>query len=160
MFERLRTAGNSWFTDLLVETYEGRARRGPSHLQLLIRHFHNTGYQAYISGDADGSVTNIFDALIVQKFVAVEHTYVFGYDLESGVPRRLLYLALRKLDLLNGVAEEDFYNRLKGIDESVIPTLQVEFGVTIEPLKLKPGADAMGVVMTSNEWIWWQDSNL
>ena len=156
LFERLRTSGVSCFSDLLVETYEGRARRGPSHLQLLIKHFHDTGYQVYISGDADGRATNIFDALIGQGLVTPDHTHVFNYDLETGVPPRLLYLGLRELDLLSNVTEESFCNRLKGIDGSVIPTLQSDFGIIFEPLKLKV-ADAMGVVMTSDEWIWWKD---
>ena len=156
LFERLRTSGNSWFTDLLVETYEGRAKRGPSHLQLLIKHFHDTGYQVYISGDADGRATNIFDALIGQDLVARDHTHVFSYELETGVPPRLLFLGLRKLDLLGDVTEESFCNRLKGINGSVIPTLHSDFGIKLERLKLKV-ADAMGVVMTSDEWIWWKD---
>ncbi len=156
LFERLRTSGISWFTDLLVETYEGRARRGPSHLQLLIKHFHDTGYQVYISGDADGRATNIFDALIGQNLVAPAHTHVFSYDLETGVPPRLLYLGLRELDLLSDVMEESFCNQLKESDGSVIQTLQTGFGITLEPLKLKV-AEAMGVVMTSDEWSWWKD---
>ena len=156
LFERLRTSGISWFTDLLVETYEGRARRGPSHLQLLIKHFHYTGYQVYISGDADGGATNIFDALIGQNLVAPDHPHVFSYDLETGVPPRLLYLGLRELDLLSDVMEESFCNQLKRSDGSVIQTLQTDFGIRLKQLK-REVADAMGVVMTSDEWSWWKD---
>ena len=156
LFERLRTSGVSWFSDLVVETYKGRGRRRPSHLQLLIEHYRNTGYQVFISGDADGRETGIFDSLVDQKLIARHHTHVFSHDLETGVPPRLLYLGLSRLEFLGGVTEESFCNRIAGINGSVIPILEDEFGICMKPLKLKL-AVAMGEVMTSNKWIWWKD---
>ena len=61
LLKRLGASRLSWFSDLLVETYEGKASRGPARLELLIKHFRETGYEVYISGDADGCAANIFD---------------------------------------------------------------------------------------------------
>ena len=150
LLERLRATRLSWFTDLLVETYEGRGNRGPSHLQLLIKHFKDSGYQVYISGDADGGAS-IFQALIRQDLIAEHCTHSFSYDLETGVPPRLLYLGLRELGLLNDVTEESFCNRLQRIDGSVILILKSDFGVDLQPHKLEV-ARAMGAVMASDKW--------
>lgn len=157
LFDRLRTSGISWFTRLRVETYEGRASRGPARLQLLINHFHETGYRVCISGDADGGALNVFDGLIGKGLVARERTHVFTHDFETGVPPSLLYLALRKLNLLEDVPETCFCLRLADRRTSVIPLLKSGFAIDIEPLKLKL-ADAIGMVMASIFWPGWKDS--
>ena len=55
----------------------------------------DTGY--IYQGDADGGPTNIFDALVSQQLVSPDHTQVFKYDFETGLPPKLLYQGLQRL---------------------------------------------------------------
>ena len=115
------------------------------------------GYTCFMQGDKDGKEKGSFEKLIKQKVVEEKNTFLFEFDFESAIPRKLLYIALRNLDLLPDIDSKVFLDKTDN-ESSVCSQIKAIFGVDLEPCKVVL-ADEIGWVFNNSEFHWYQDKN-
>lgn len=157
-FDQLRQTHISWFIDLIVKQYKGRGNRRTNRLEMLLQHYVATGYKIYISGDADGGSTNIFDALILKKLVSPDATFAFKYDFETSIPNGLLYKALQDMGELAGVDFGKFCCERSAYSGSVVQLLAAVYGINIDERKVEL-ADRIACQLSNRDYAWWHDSD-
>jgi len=156
LFEKLRESHASWYTDLIVEVYDGKDNKRPKRIEMLLQKYVENGYVIYIQGDADGKSQGIFQSLIDKGLVKEENTFVFDHDLETSVPSHVLFDALKQCGGLEGIDKEEYVKRLEGSGESVCKTLKNKLGIDVNPLKTRLATE-VGGVLNKPFWAWWQD---
>jgi hypothetical protein len=155
--DKLRESHNSWFTDLRTEVYGGNGNAHPRRIQMRLEKYVEDGYTCFMQGDKDGKEKGSFEKLIKQKVVEEKNTFLFEFDFESAIPRKLLYIALRNLDLLPDIDSKVFLDKTDN-ESSVCSQIKAIFAVDLEPYKVVL-ADEIGWVFNNSEFHWYQDKN-
>ena len=123
---------------------------------MLLAKYVEQGYVIYAQGDADGENTNIFRGLIKAGSISEGNIFVFKYDFESSIPLDLLYVALKVMEFLEDISEEEFETQLGNDDISVVKKLKEKFSIDIKPHKLEL-ANTVAQVLNHPRAIWWQN---
>jgi hypothetical protein len=155
--DKLRESHNSWFSDLRTEIYGGNGNAHPRRIQMRLDKYAIDGYTCYMQGDKDGKEKGSFERLIKQGTVLEENTFLFEFDFESSIPKKLLFIILKNLDLLDRVDKNDFLLKTNNLS-SISIQLNEKFDLNIEPYKIKI-ADELGWVINNADFNWYQDEN-
>ncbi|OGU37360.1 MAG: hypothetical protein A2068_11935 [Ignavibacteria bacterium GWB2_35_6b] len=134
---KLKESHLMWFLDLAILNYKGKSNKRPNRIEMLIDDYIAKGYEIYIQGDADGKPRNTFQVLIEKDKIKEKNSFVFKYDFESSVPPSLLYISLKKLNLLEKVEKEDFINAIeKNNDMKVEDILKTIYNFELSSIKV------------------------
>jgi hypothetical protein len=155
--DKLRESHNSWFTELRTEVYGGNGNAHPRRIQMRLDKYVEDGYTCYMQGDKDGKEKGSFDKLIKHKVVEEENTFLFDFDFESAIPRKLLLIALHNLELLLDIECEGFLEQTDN-ESSICIQIKAVFNVNLEPYKVLL-ADEIGWVINNSEFYWYQEEN-
>ncbi|WP_350634403.1 hypothetical protein [Pseudoalteromonas sp. GW168-MNA-CIBAN-0100] len=155
--DKLRESHNSWFTDLRTEVYGGNGNAHPRRIQMRLDKYVEDGYTCYMQGDKDGNEKGSFERLIKHNTVEEKNTFLFDFDFESAIPRKLLFLALQNLDLLLDVDIKAFLMQIDH-ESSICTQIKSVFDVNLEPYKV-PLADEIGWIFNNSEFHWYQDED-
>jgi hypothetical protein len=155
--DKLRESHNYWFTDLRTEVYGGNGNAHPRRIQMRLDKYVEDGYTCFMQGDKDGKEKGSFEKLIKHKVVEENNTFLFDFDFESAIPRKLLLMALHNLDLLLGIDSKAFLEKTNNKSSICIQIIAV-FDVNLEPYKVQL-ADEIGWVFNNSEFHWYQDKN-
>jgi hypothetical protein len=155
--DKLRESHNSWFTDLRTEVYGGNGNAHPRRIQMRLDKYVEDGYTCYMQGDKDGKEKGSFEKLIKHKVVEEKNTFLFDFDFESAIPRKLLLIALQNLDLLLDVDSKVFLEKTDN-KSSICIQIKVVFDVNLEPYKVQL-ADEIGWLFNSSEFHWYQEKS-
>lgn len=154
--DKLKESRLSWFSDLRVQVYAGKANKKPNRIEMLLEQCIADGYTVYIQGDGDGGSSDIFNALIKKRLVRPENTFVFCHDFESSFPSELFFSALRCLGKLEEVSSDSFVKALEGSNQSISTLIKNKFDLNINPLKIDI-AKAAAEILNCHEINWFQN---
>jgi len=156
--ETMATSSAVWWSELRLESYDGKGNRSPKRIEMLLRKYNKEGYVVGMQGDADGSKRDVFQRLSEKGLVTKTNTFAFRHDFETSVPLPVLLDALHHLGYLAGVAVEHFQANLQGSGGSVCAAIKAHYQLDIEPIKKKL---AVAIAHALNERVrwWWQDAD-
>jgi hypothetical protein len=155
-FDELRKSHASVFLHLHVEVYAGKGNRRKKRIQMLLERYLQQGYVIYAQGDADSEHADVFLNLIEARLMAEENTFVFEHDFESSVPLRLMFVALKKLGVLEGIDRDEFIARISTFEGSFSARALACFGIDFDPLKMDL---AISVADVLNHTFWWNNED-
>ncbi|MFS1422869.1 hypothetical protein [Shewanella sp. 10N.286.48.B5] len=155
--DKLRESHNSWFTDLRTEVYGGNGNAHPRRIQMRLEKYVEDGYTCFMQGDKDGKEKGSFEKLIKQKVVEEKNTFLFDYDFESAIPRKLLLIALHNLELLLDIDSDAFLEKTDS-ESSICIQIKNVFELDLEPYKVAL-ADEIGWVFNNSQFHWYQDKS-
>jgi len=155
--DKLRESHNSWFTDLRTEVYGGNGNAHPRRIQMRLEKYSEDGYVCFMQGDKDGKEKSSFEKLIKQGTVLEQNTFLFTFDFESSIPRKLLFKVLKNLELLGRIDESEFLGKTNN-ESSICSQLNAVFDLYVEPYKVQI-ADELGWILNNSAFYWYQDEN-
>ena len=146
----------AWFSNLIVECYEGSGNSNPKRITMLLEKYKKIGYSIYIQGDADGKSQQIFKRLVDLGTIKEENSFVFIHDFETSVPIHLFFKAMQVVGFPTPFCQEQLIQSTSNNNRTIIRILLEEFGVDISGRKIEL-AEAIGEILNDPEFIWWQD---
>lgn len=122
-----------------VKSYNGKGNKLPKNIKMLIDDYISNGYTVFFQGDEDGSGDGSgfckFKYFVNSGFTSPKEVFQFKFDLETAIPRIILYQILQENDYLIDKSFDEF-NKLP-TNLSINKLLKDIYGIDTDQNKLK-----------------------
>ncbi|MGS1125672.1 hypothetical protein ACVCL3_01610 [Rhodanobacter sp. UC4437_H4] len=156
--DKLRESHSTWFSDLMVECYDGSGNRRSKRIAMLLGKYIDLGYTIFIQGDADGKPEEIFKGLVDAGKLKRENTFIFAHDFETSIPLDIFIEIIDRIGVQINFDRDLLKKSLAEKPRSIIRVLQENFGVDLNAKKMGI-AVALGEFLNDHQWAWWQDDD-
>jgi hypothetical protein len=154
--DKLRESHSTWFSDLMVECYDGSGNRRSKRIAMLLDKYVELGYTIFIQGDADGKPGEIFKGLMDSGVLKENNTFVFKYDFETAIPPGILTSVLDLIGIQVKFTANDLCEAFGGNPRSILRVLKDDFGLHLDSRKMEI-AVGLGEFLNDHRWSWWMD---